>query len=87
MALIKRDLDTVLLGHKIGHPLLHVIAVLKYLRGALELGDLLEDVDALYVRDNFTHLIWDLRDNICIKRFSLLVMIGVSQMITVENIS
>mgnify|MGYP007015702995 FL=1 len=65
MALIKRDLDTVLLGHKVGHPLLHVIAVLEYLGGALELGDLLEDVDALYVGDNFTHLIRDLRDNIC----------------------
>ena len=63
LTLIKSDLDTVLLGHEVGHLLLDVIAVLEYLRGALELRDPLEDVDTLDVGDKLTHLVGDLRDN------------------------
>ena len=57
MALIKGDLDTVLLRDEVGHLLLHVIAVLEYFRGALELRHSLEDVDTLHVRDKLTHLV------------------------------
>ena len=63
LTLIKSDLDTILLGHEVGHLLLDVIAVLEYLRSALELRHPLEHVDTLNVGDKLTHLIRDLRDN------------------------
>ena len=63
LTLVKCDLDTILLGHEVGHLLLDVIAVLEYLRGALELRHSLEDVDTLDVGDKLTHLVRDLRDN------------------------
>ena len=62
MALIEGDLDTVLLRDKVGHLLLHVIAILEYLWGALELRHTLEDVDTLHVRYKLTHLVRDLQD-------------------------
>ena len=62
LALIKGDLDTVLLRDEVGHLLLHIIAVLEYLRGALELRHSLEDIDTLHVRDKLTHLVRNLQD-------------------------
>ena len=63
LTLIKSDLDTILLGHEVGHLLLDVIAVLEYFRGALELRNPLQHVDTLDVGDKLTHLVRDLQDN------------------------
>ena len=62
MTLIEGDLDTILLRDEVGHLLLHVIAVLEYLRGALELRHTLEDIDTLHVRYKLTNLVGDLQN-------------------------
>ena len=56
LALVKSDLDTVLCLLQVRNLLLDIIALSGDLRRALELGNLLEDIDTVHVRDDLTHL-------------------------------
>ena len=56
LTLVKCDLYTVLCRLQVGNLLLHIIALSVDLRGALQLGDSLEDIDTVHVWDHVTHL-------------------------------
>ena len=59
LTLIKGDLNTLLRRLQVRNPLFFIIALLKHLRSALELRNLLEYLETLYVRHNITDLIGD----------------------------
>ena len=56
LTLVEGDLDTVLCRLQVGNLLLHIIALPVDLRGALQLGDLLQHCNAVHVRHHVTHL-------------------------------